>query len=848
MFMLAGSSRVDGVGVRWSRNVVASCSSPQCGAILRTMVGMVLVALGLSAAPALASFPQLGIILPRGVQRGGDRELTFQGARLKDAEELLFHGSASGPATGFVVRGITPVDDNSFKATIFIPEDCPLGEQLVQVRCKSGISDFRSFLVGALPLVDEKEPNGSLAEAQAVELNSTVQGIVENEDVDLFAILLQKGQRLGVDVEALRLGSYLFDPAVSILDSKRFEVATVDDAPVAQQDGVLSFIAPEDGTYYVQVRETSYAGDGNCRYRLHVGTFPRPTAVYPAGGKTGEALTVTFLGDAAGPLTQEVTVPATGTVLPLFARDPQGICPTSIPLRISQFGNLLESEPNNDPASATTADSAASFNGIIGTEGDVDCFKFAATKGQVFEVECYARRIRSGLDPVLNILRGDGAGIAGNDDSRGPDSYLRFEVPEDGQYVIRVTDHLGRGRADFVYRVELQPVSPALSLSIPRIDRYSQTRQQIMVPRGNRYAVLVNASRANFGGDLVLEPGPLPAGITAHHREMPAAVSQMPVVFEAAPDAAIAGGLIAFEARAKDESLKIRGGFENFSDFVLGQPNNAVYYGAKVDKLAVAVVDSLPFQIELVQPLAPLCRNGTMNLKVVVKRAEGYAQPVTVEFPFRSPGVGAGPSITIAAEQSEGLYTINADGNAALGIWPVYCIAQADSAGPAWAASQLATIEIAEPFTNASLARASCEQGQVAQVVCTLEQKIPFEGEAVARLQGLPAETTAEELKFTKETVELVFQVKTNDKSPVGNHKTPFVEMVTTIKGEPVTVRGGQTELQIAAPTTPPPPPPAPVPDAAAPPAPVAPPVATPEKPLSRLEKLRLQGKPPAAK
>ena len=118
----------------------------------------------------------------------------------------------------------------------------------------------------------------------------------------------------------------------------------------------------------------------------------------------------------------------------------------------------------------------------------------------------------------------------------------------------------------------------------------------------------------------------------------------------------------------------------------------------------------------------------------------------------------------------------------------------------------------------------------------------------MARLQGLPAETTAEELKFTKETVELVFQVKTNDKSPVGNHKTPFVEMVTTIKGEPVTVRGGQTELQIAAPTTPPPPPPAPVPDAAAPPAPVAPPVATPEKPLSRLEKLRLQGKPPAAK
>jgi hypothetical protein len=96
-------------------------------------------------------------------------------------------------------------------------------------------------------------------------------------------------------------------------------------------------------------------------------------------------------------------------------------------------------------------------------------------------------------------------------------------------------------------------------------------------------------------------------------------------------------------------------------------------------------------------------------------------------------------------------------------------------------------------------------------------------------------------LKFTKDTAELVFQVKTSDKTPVGNHKTPFVEMVVIVAGEPVTMRGGGTELQVAAPTAPPPPPPSPAPDAAAAPAPPAPP--PPEKPLSRLEKLRLQGK-----
>jgi len=810
------------------------------------------VAAAVATDAAVASYPQLSIILPRGVQRGGERELTLQGARLKDAEEILFHAPAGLAATTpLVVRAITPVDDNTIKATVFVPDDYPLGEQLLQIRCKSGISDFRSVRIGALPVADEKEPNGSLPEAQTLDLNVTVQGVVENEDVDLYAVKLAKGQRLGVDVEALRLGSYLFDPAVSILDAKRFEVATADDSPVAQQDGVLSFVAPGEGTYYVQVRETSYAGDGNCRYRLHVGTFPRPTAAYPAGGKAGETTSVTFLGDAAGGIVQEVAVPPTGSVLPLFAEDAHGICPSSIPFRITAFGNLLEVEPNNAPAEATTGESTLAFNGIVGTDGDVDCFGFKATKGQVFEVECFARRIRSGLDPVLNILRADGTVIAVNDDSRGPDSYLRFEVPENGQYVIRVTDHLGRGRPDFVYRVELQPVTPSLTLSIPRVDRYSQTRQQIMVPRGNRYAVLVNAVRTNFGGDLILEPGTLPAGMTAAFREMPGAVSQMPVVFEATADAPIAGGLVSLEARPKDANVKVRGAFENFADFVLGQPNNAVYYGAKVDKLAMAVVEPLPFQLEILQPKAPLARNGTMSIKVVVERGEGFAQPITVEFPFRAPGIGAGPSITIPADQTEGLYTLNADGKAALGTWPIYCIAQADAGGPAWAASQLATLEVVDPYTVATLARASCEQGQVAEVVCTLEPKAPFEGEAVARLQGLPPETSAEELTFTKGTTELVFQVKTSDKTPVGNHKSPFVEMVATVAGEPVTMRGGGAEIQIAAPTATPPatPEPVPAPDASAPATPAAPPP-VPEKPLSRLEKLRLQGKPaaPAAK
>ena len=115
----------------------------------------------------------------------------------------------------------------------------------------------------------------------------------------------------------------------------------------------------------------------------------------------------------------------------------------------------------------------------------------------------------------------------------------------------------------------------------------------------------------------------------------------MPVVFEAAADAAIGGTLVDFRGQHQlNESKVINGSFKNFADFVLGQPNNSVYYGCTVDKLAFAVVEKLPYSIEIVQPKVPLVRNGQMTVKIIAHRDEGFEDPINIQFPFRSPGVG----------------------------------------------------------------------------------------------------------------------------------------------------------------------------------------------------------------
>jgi hypothetical protein len=787
----------------------------------------IFVLLALCSGRVEAASPTLSYILPPGVQRGQEDVLTFTGARLNDVEEVLLYGE------GVTVKKIEPVDAQNVKVTVDVAADCRLGEQLVQLRTKSGISDYRSFFVGALPAIDEKEPNSSFDEPQPIEPNVTVAGVLQNEDADYYRIRATKGQRLSVEVQGIRLGQAFFDPFLAILDKNRFEIASVDDTVLAKQDCFLSVVVPEDGEYTILVRETSYRGADNCRYRLHLGNFPRPTVAYPAGGKSGEQLKVSFLGDGAGPIERDIVVPAKPQADgKLFVEDEQGMTPSGVPFRALTEGNVTETEPNDAFETASAAELPLALNGRIEREGDVDFFKFTAKAGQTWDIECYSQRIGSPADPVVNVYKPDNGHLAGNDDARAQDSYFRWQVPADGEYYLRINDHLGKGGETYVYRVELVPVTPSLKIGIPRVDRYSQTRQTIVVPRGNRYGTLILGTRADFGGPIELKPDGLPQGVTFTARPMHPSMNLMPVVFEATEDAPIDGELVDIRAKLADPNqpnLSVEGGFENFADFVHGEPNAAVYVGGTVHKLAIAVAEKVPFRLEIVQPKVPLVRNGTMNLKVVVHRDDRFDAPIYVQFPFTPPGTGAAGSITIDKGQTEGLYPLNANDQAMLGKWPMMVIGAAEINGQAWVSSQLAELEIADPYVSFEVARSACDQGQPAQLHCKVTHNTPFDGNAKVELLGLPPGVSAEPVEFTKDTAELNFDVKTAKETPVGSHKTLFCQVTITQNGEPIVGTVGTTELQVNAPAV----------VAAAPAAAPAEPAPAAPKPLSRLQQLR---------
>ncbi|MCI0635899.1 MAG: PPC domain-containing protein, partial [Actinobacteria bacterium] len=447
----------------------------------------------------------------------------------------------------------------------------------MRLRTATGISDLRTFYVGRFPVADEKEPNNNFKDPQKIALGQTISGVITNEDVDYFSVQLKKGDRLSVELEGIRLGTSLFDAYVGILDTKRFEIASADDTALLMQDPFVSILAAEDGTYIIQVRETSYGGGDNGAYRLHVGSFPRPVAAYPGGGKAGEEVEVTFLGDAAGPLKKTIKLPAApvdrfGVYVEENGQSP----PSPNYLRVSDFPNVLEQEPNDvrEKATVTSLPLPIALNGVIAKDGDEDWFRFRAKKGDNYEIRAHARSIRSPLDPVLTLFGTDGKQVATNDDQGGLDAAVRFQAGADGDYDLRIRDHLHKGGVGFVYRIEFNTVKPSVYTHIPAYDREprDQIRQWIVVPKGNRFATWIRTSRQGFSGPLNLAFEGLPEGITVHVDPVAAEVDRVIAVFEAAPDAKVAGALI--DVVAKNADHKIEGGFRQDVNLVYGPPNN----------------------------------------------------------------------------------------------------------------------------------------------------------------------------------------------------------------------------------------------------------------------------------
>ena len=781
------------------------------------------------------TLPLVERLTPMGVVRGEESTITFHGQRVKDAHQVL------SDLPGIEILEVKPIDNRKVEVRLKTDPDLTPGLYPVRLITKSGIANLRLLGVGTMPITAEAEPNNEFDAPQKVELNRTIEGVVAREDVDHYQVQLKKDQVLNVEIEGIRIAFSLrnqniLDPYIAILDEGRFEVASSDDSALLQQDGFCSFKAPKDGTYTILVRDSSFRGSNVCGYRLHVGTFPRPVAVLPAGGLPGTKLSGKLINADQSTTETSTQLPAEESEQwPLITENENGISPSPNWIRVNELPVVLEKEPNDDYRKAPEHQVPAAFCGVVEKPGDYDCFSFQGKKGKRYRVELFAREVlRSPLDAVCNVFGPDNKTIASSDDTRGKvDPYLEFTAKADGKHTVRVYDHLRGGSSIHTYRIEvtMPPASFALTLKELRRDE----AQVVPVPAGGQLGIMVTSARNQYNGEIRMELDGLPEGVTATTYPIPPGRNEIPVMLTAAADAKHNASLFSIHGRGDEKNFAVMGRLSQHHKLVLGQ-NRRHMWAYKTKRAAMAVTDAAPFKLELVQPKTPIVRRGTKYLLVKLERNEGFDGEVAVRTLYNPPGVAVNNSRKIAKGKTEVTVPITANSGAAIGKWPIIMTASyATDNGTAYVSTNPIMLDVQDSLFKYEFPKSAGELGTETQVTLKLEVAREYKGDAEVQLVGLPkgVSSPAATQKITKESTSVTFPIVIAKDAKVARHKTLNCQSRVKVGEETIIQTNGTGELRIDKPLPPKKDAPKPAAKKPAPKKPAAP------KPLSRLEQLR---------
>lgn len=213
---------------------------------------------------------------------------------------------------------------------------------------------------------------------------------------------------------------------------------------------------------------------------------PSITATTPAGGQRGQTVEITVQGKLGTPplsfwsdrpeltasfpekteQTFSLTIPESASPgVALFRITNAEGASTLRPFLIGTLPELSETEENERLSAAQQIETLpVTVNAKLGKNGDVDTYRLSLKQGQTLIAEMSAHRnLGSPMDAVLQIVSEDGFVLSQNDDDRGHDPLLVFEVPQTGNYYLRTFGFPATpnssirfsGGADWIYRLTL---------------------------------------------------------------------------------------------------------------------------------------------------------------------------------------------------------------------------------------------------------------------------------------------------------------------------------------------------------------------------------------------------------
>jgi hypothetical protein len=381
---------------------------------------------------------------------------------------------------------------------VTVDSDAPPGARELRLVSGRGISNPMVFHIGQLPehnrkpmataplqvlgkeeLALRKRPPNE-AEDQ-VSIPCTLNGQVASGEVNRYRFSAREGQKLVITTHARQLIPYIadavpgwFQPVLALYDVQGKEVAYSDDYQF-RPDPTILFQVPKDGEYVLAMYDAIYRGREDFVYRITLGELPFVTSIFPLGSQTNQTPALKATGwNLDGP---EMPAPAhtDGPGIVWLHANHDGLVSAPAPFALDALPDFFEKEPNNKISNARKIRLPVVINGRIDRKDDWDVFRFNGRSNQTVVIEVTARRLDSPLDSIVKVTDASGNLIGLNDDcedlgsglnTHHADSYLRIQLPRDGDYFVHLGDTGRNGGSEYGYRMRVSAPKPDFALRI----------------------------------------------------------------------------------------------------------------------------------------------------------------------------------------------------------------------------------------------------------------------------------------------------------------------------------------------------------------------------------------------
>ncbi len=392
----------------------------------------------------------------------------------------------------------------------------------------------------------------------------------------------------------------------------------------------------------------------------------------------------------------------------------QGATP-ALKFMVGDLPEVVEEEIDGD-AVPVEVKLPVTVNGRIFPRADVDIWTVRLKKGQAVTCVVHAARLGSPLDARLEVLDPHGRRLAENDDTFGPDPFVRFVAPADGAYQIRIHDAAFSGGPAYVYRLTLTD-GPYVDRAYPLGGRRGTTTRFALtgqgVPDGQVDIALPTGGPADYvhrltvagrhTNEFLLDLDDLPEHLEAEPNDDPA--KRKPValpavlngridrpgdvdgwaitarkgeVYEVELRAAVLGspldGLLTVSDAAGMELARADGPAAGRADPALSfkAPADGTYTVRVQDRfrsrggpqfayrLRIAAPPAPDFRLRLTAAALTVVRGGQTKLVVQADRVGGFAGPIALTLDGLAPGVTVKGAV-IPAKQNAGSVVLTTD-------------------------------------------------------------------------------------------------------------------------------------------------------------------------------------------